>query len=307
MTNVSLTLFKRESKGITSIDYAPKQRSAVIEELVLSYDANNHRIGINNQDFLEYKIPFTLLDQESNDFLFSLKYQSNSTIGLTNNYGVGFNKGLLNIKTATETINDDSFIFNQVMACLSRDSHINEENVFYPLIKKTISLKASTVYTRMQNWDQCLRIMTNEENIKPIFLQDLNYLKNILWDIHNSLVNDEIVVDKLKIVSNQKLKDYYSFDDVSFQLINQKALVFDDHFGYDYDNKKIIKMTKGGLLFASAIKQTLMVNFKINGQSFDYQIAIQNNEPSLKYQYHKLNVHKFAIYQQSYFLNQVTD
>jgi len=127
-----------------------------MEQLFLKYDDNNHRIEIKHQDFFEYKIPSTLIDPSSNDFLFNLEYQSTSKIGLTNNYGVGFNKGFLNIKTATETIRDNNFVSNQVVACLSRDTTTKQENVFYPLLRKTISLKANFVQTRMRSDDPLL-------------------------------------------------------------------------------------------------------------------------------------------------------
>jgi len=156
LTNLSFTLFKRENSGLVSLDYAAKQPSALMDQLFLKYDNNNYRTEIKNQDFFEYKIPATLIDSNSNAFLFNLKYQSTSKIGLTNNYGVGFNKGFLNIKTATETIRDNNFVSNQAVACLSRDTIAKQENVFYPLLRKTISLKANFVQTRMKNDDPLL-------------------------------------------------------------------------------------------------------------------------------------------------------
>lgn len=304
LTNLSFTLFKRENSGLVSIDYATKQPSALMEQLFLKYDNNNHRIEIKHQDFFEYKIPSTLIDPSSNDFLFNLEYQSTSKIGLTNNYGVGFNKGFLNIKTATETIRDNNFVSNQVVACLSRDTTTKQENVFYPLLRKTISLKANFVQTRMRSDDPLLGFTIDTTEEWPPFLAELVDLKNILWDIRNSLVGDEIVVGQLKIIGSDEWKNYYNFDEVNYDFQDKRILRLADHFDYDYNLQKIVKTSSGDVLFSSEFNQTLLINLLLFGKPFTYKILINNHEPIINYDYQELDLIDYVTYQpQDFFLS----
>ena len=304
LTNLSFTLFKRENSGLVSIDYATKQPSALMEQLFLKYDNNNHRIEIKHQDFFEYKIPSTLIDPSSNDFLFNLEYQSTSKIGLTNNYGVGFNKGFLNIKTATETIRDNNFVSNQVVACLSRDTTTKQENVFYPLLRKTISLKANFVQTRMRSDDPLLGFTIDTTEEWPPFLAELVDLKNILWDIRNSLVGDEIVVGQLKIIGSDEWKNYYNFDEVNYDFQDKRILRLADHFDYDYNLQKIVKTSSGDVLFSSEFNQTLLINLLLFGKPFTYKILINNHEPIINYDYQELDLIDYITYQpQDFFLS----
>lgn len=304
LTNLSFTLFKRENSGLVSIDYATKQPSALMEQLFLKYDDNNHRIEIKHQDFFEYKIPSTLIDPSSNDFLFNLEYQSTSKIGLTNNYGVGFNKGFLNIKTATETIRDNNFVSNQVVACLSRDTTTKQENVFYPLLRKTISLKANFVQTRMRSDDPLLGFTIDTTEEWPPFLAELVDLKNILWDIRNSLVGDEIVVGQLKIIGSDEWKNYYNFDEVNYDFQDKRILRLADHFDYDYNLQKIVKTSSGDVLFSSEFNQTLLINLLLFGKPFTYKILINNHEPIINYDYQELDLIDYVTYQpQDFFLS----
>lgn len=304
LTNLSFTLFKRENSGLVSIDYATKQPSALMEQLFLKYDDNNHRIEIKHQDFFEYKIPSTLIDPSSNDFLFNLEYQSTSKIGLTNNYGVGFNKGFLNIKTATETIRDNNFVSNQVVACLSRDTTTKQENVFYPLLRKTISLKANFVQTRMRSDDPLLGFTIDITEEWPPFLAELVDLKNILWDIRNSLVGDEIVVGQLKIIGSDEWKNYYNFDEVNYDFQDKRILRLADHFDYDYNLQKIVKTSSGDVLFSSEFNQTLLINLLLFGKPFTYKILINNHEPIINYDYQELDLIDYVTYQpQDFFLS----
>lgn len=304
LTNLSFTLFKRENSGLVSIDYATKQPSALMEQLFLKYDNNNHRIEIKHQDFFEYKIPSTLIDSNSNDFLFNLEYQSTSKIGLTNNYGVGFNKGFLNIKTATETIRDNNFVSNQVVACLSRDTTTKQENVFYPLLRKTISLKANFVQTRMRSDDPLLGFTIDTTEEWPPFLAELVDLKNILWDIRNSLVGDEIVVGQLKIIGSDEWKNYYNFDEVNYDFQDKRILRLADHFDYDYNLQKIVKTSSGDVLFSSEFNQTLLINLLLFGKPFTYKILINNHEPIINYDYQELDLIDYVTYQpQDFFLS----
>lgn len=303
LTNLSFTLFKRENSGLVSLDYAIKQPSALMDQLFLKYDNNNYRTEIKHQDFFEYKIPSTLIDSNSNDFLFNLEYQSTSKIGLTNNYGVGFNKGFLNIKTATETIRDNNFVSNQVVACLSRDTITKQENVFYPLLRKTISLKANFVQTRMKSDDPLLWFTIDTTEVWPPFLAELVNLKNILWDIRNSLVGDEIVVDQLKIIGSDKLKDYYNFDEVNYSFEDKRILRFADHFDYDYNLQKIVKTKSGDVLFSSEFDQNLLINLQLFSKPFTYKILINNQEPGINYDYQELALIDYVTYKPEVFFS----
>jgi len=100
------------------------------------------------------------------------------------------------------------------------------------------------------------------------------------------------------------LKDYYNFDEVNYSFQDKRILRLADHFDYDHNLQKIVKTSDGDVLFSSEFNQNLLIDLLLFGKSFTYKVLINNQEPTINYDYQELDLIDYVTYKpEAFFLS----
>ncbi|ATG97572.1 hypothetical protein CP520_02290 [Mesoplasma lactucae ATCC 49193] len=288
LKNFRFELYKRDKKTNQNIKipYSSKNEGrALIDNLTLKYDQNNRRIDLTEKDFLEFKIPSELIDDEENNFLFSLDYQAKETFGISNHQQIGENRGMISFNPNLNKQNNKNFELDQVGCYLNRDSYNGNKHQYYSLLKKNYTFSFENIKTRYQLNEKLGSVNVGTSSSNPIFLENISYLKNILWDLKNNIINDDVVLMNAKI-DGDKIKDYYNFSDFDLNLNKDGSINFKTGFDYDLNTNKIVKKGQNQVVFTNSIKnQQIALNLLLGGKKHELRLDIVNSEPSLEYQF----------------------